>query len=62
MIVDHTRWCIAECGVCRRNVSLQGVGDQQLAETHHDWIVMIVVSKDHPNPCSEAWKVQGILL
>lgn len=35
-------------------MSLQRVGDQQLAERHHDWIVMIVVSKDHPNPSTVA--------
>ena len=50
-----TRWHVVECGVCRSPVSLQLVGDEQLTETHHDWIVMIVVSKDHPNPSTVAW-------
>lgn len=31
-------------------MSLRRVGHQQLAETHHDWVVVVVVSKDHPNP------------
>lgn len=54
----HTRWCVAECGVCRHGVSLQCVGDQQLTETHHDWIVMIVIREDHPNPRTETWNEQ----
>lgn len=39
-------------------MSLQRVGDQQLAETDHDWVVMIMVSKDHSNPCTIAWNKQ----
>lgn len=50
-----TRLYAAECGVCRSSVSLQRVGDQQLAETHHDGVVMIMVSEDHPNPSAVAW-------
>lgn len=57
-----TRWRVAECGVCRCSVFLQRFGDQQLAETHHNWIVMIVVSKDHPDPSTVAWSTQEILL
>lgn len=57
-----TRWHIAECGVCRCCVFLQFMGDQQLAETHHDWIVVIVISKDHPDPSAVAWNTREILL
>lgn len=58
MNIPLTWWWVAECGVWRHILSLNCVGDQQLTETHHDWIVVIVVSKDHTNPSAVAWKMQ----
>lgn len=46
---------IVECGVSRWIVSLQCTWHQHLTERYHDWVVVIMVSKDHPNPCSVAW-------
>lgn len=45
-----TWWWVVECGIWRCCASFWCVGHQQVAETHHDWIVMIMVCKDHPNP------------
>ena len=60
--IPLTWWRVAECQVWRCGASIQRVGDQQLAETHHDRIVVIMIRKDHPNPSAVAWNMQEIVL
>ncbi len=48
-----TRFIAKSCigGHCRSSL-LQCSGKQQMAESHHNWVAMIMVSKYHTNPCT----------